>query len=201
MNKPLLSLALTLSCTAAWAADAPPLPAKVAACGSIADAQHRVACYDREIAALSKAPTAATPVAPPAPPAARSVTAAAPPSPPAAAVAPAPATAPAPAAKPATPLASVLTFGQELISKKDRPDPKAPDQLLHAQIKEAREVRPGEYRITLDNGQTWSQSEPKFGFTLKAGDAITLGKAAMGSYRLWRDQDGSKSWVRVTRIS
>jgi hypothetical protein len=207
MNKPLLSLALTLSCTAAWAADAPPLPAKVAACGSIADAQQRVACYDREIAALSKAPTAATPAAPAAPPAARSVTAAAPPSPPAAAVAPAPATAPAPApapapaAKSATPLASVLSFGQELISKKDRPDPKAPDQLLHAQVKEAREVRPGEYRITLDNDQVWSQPEPKFGLTLKAGDAITIGKAAMGSYRLWRDQDGSKSWVRVTRIS
>ncbi len=199
MNKPLLSLALTLSCTASWAADAPALPAKVAACGSIADAQQRVACYDREIAALSKAPTAATPVAPPAPPAARSVTPPAPPSPPAAAAAPLPAS--APAAKSAIPIASVLTFGQELISKKDRPDPKAPDQLLHAQIKEAREVRPGEYRITLDNGQVWSQSEPKFGFTLKAGDAVTLGKAAMGSYRLWRDQDGSKSWVRVTRIS
>ena len=75
------------------------------------------------------------------------------------------------------------------------------NELLHAQVKEAREVRPGEFRITLDNGQTWSQSEPKFGFTLKAGDAITLGKAAMGSYRLWRDADGSKSWVRVTRIS
>ena len=199
MNKPLLSLALTLSCTASWAADAPALPAKVAACGSIADAQQRVACYDREIAALSKAPTAATPVAPAAPPAARSVTPPAPPSPPAAAAAPVPA--PAPAAKPAAPLASVLSFGQELISKKDRPDPKAPDQLLHAQVKDAREVRTGEYRITLDNGQVWSQSEPKFGFTLKAGDAITLGKAAMGSYRLWRDADGSKSWVRVTRIS
>ena len=76
MNKPLLTLALTLSCTAAGAASPPAtLPASVAACLRVTDAGQRLACYDQSVAALlpaaaPPAPVAATTPAVKAPPAA-----------------------------------------------------------------------------------------------------------------------------------
>lgn len=198
MNKPLLSLALTLSCTAAWAAEGPQLPASVAACGSIQDAQQRGACYDREIAALNKTPPKAAAPAP--------ATAAAPAQPSDAtsrAVAPPPSTgkpAPSTASKVMAPFTAAVTFGQELISKKVRPPQDAADQFMHATITSVREPIPGEFRFVLDNGQTWSQQEPKLGFFLKQGDGVTIGRGALSAYRLWRDEDGGKAWVPVTRI-
>ena len=206
MNKPLLTLALTLSCTAAGAASPPAtLPASVAACLRVTDAGQRLACYDQSVAALLPATTVAPPAAPvaaatpaikappaaPAPPpvaaskAASAVAAAAP-------VA-APAAAPAPAA--------TATFGQEQLSSKQRPPADPADQTLHAKVTALRAPVPDTYRITLDNGQVWQQQESRFGFSLTAGDSVTLGKGAMGSYRLWRDADGPKAWVRVTRIN
>ena len=64
MNKPLLTLALTLSCTAAGAASPPAtLPASVAACLRVTDAGQRLACYDQSVAALLPAAAPPAPVA------------------------------------------------------------------------------------------------------------------------------------------
>jgi hypothetical protein len=198
MNKPLLTLALTLSCTAAGAASPPAtLPASVAACLRVTDAGQRLACYDQSVAALLPA----TIVAPPAAPVAAATPAikappAAPAAPPVAASKAASAVAAAaPVAAPAP------TFGQEQLSSKQRPPADPADQTLHAKVTALRAPVPDTYRITLDNGQVWQQQESRFGFSLTAGDSVTLGKGAMGSYRLWRDADGPKAWVRVTRIN
>ena len=184
MNKPLLTLALTLSCTAAGAASPPAtLPASVAACLRVTDAGQRLACYDQTVAALLPAAPVAPPVA--APKAATAVAAAAPVAAPIAA----PPAAPAP------------TFGQEQLSSKQRPPADPADQTLHATVTALRTPVPDNYRISLDNDQVWQQQESRPGFSLKIGDTITLGKGAMGSYRLWRDADGPKAWVRVSRIN
>ena len=203
MNKPLLTLALTLSCTAAGAASPPAtLPASVAACLRVTDAGQRLACYDQSVAALlpaaaPTAPVAATTPAVKAPPAAPAPPPVAAPKPAAAVAAAAPVAAPAtaPAAAPAP------TFGQEQLSSKQRPPADPADQTLHAKVTALRAPVPDTYRITLDNGQVWQQQESRFGFSLTAGDSVTLGKGAMGSYRLWRDADGPKAWVRVTRVN
>ena len=203
MNKPLLTLALTLSCTAAGAASPPAtLPASVAACLRVTDAGQRLACYDQSVAALlpaaaPPAPVAATTPAVKAPPAAPAPPPVAAPKPVAAVAAAEPVAAPAtaPAAAPAP------TFGQEQLSSKQRPPADPADQTLHAKVTALRAPVPDTYRITLDNGQVWQQQESRFGFSLTAGDSVTLGKGAMGSYRLWRDADGPKAWVRVTRVN
>jgi hypothetical protein len=216
MNKPLLTLALTLSCTAAGAASPPAtLPASVAACLRVTDAGQRLACYDQSVAALLPATIVAPPAAPVAPAAAPAAAVAATTpavkAPPAAPVPPpvaAPKVAPAvaaaaPVAAPiaAPPAAPAPTFGQEQLSSKHRPPADPADQTLHAKVTALRAPVPDTYRITLDNGQVWQQQESRFGFSLTAGDSVTLGKGAMGSYRLWRDADGPKAWVRVTRIN
>jgi hypothetical protein len=200
MNKPLLTLALTLSCTAAGAASPPAtLPASVAACLRVTDAGQRLACYDQSVAALLPATTVA---APPAPVAATTPAVKAPPAAPAPPPVAAPKVAPAvAAAAPAAAPAPAPTFGQEQLSSKQRPPADPADQTLHAKVTALRTPIPDTYRITLDNGQVWQQQESRFGFSLTAGDSVTLGKGAMGSYRLWRDADGPKAWVRVTRVN
>ena len=198
MNKPLLTLALTLSCTAAGAASPPAtLPASVAACLRVTDAGQRLACYDQSVAALLPATTVAPPAAPvaAATPAIKAPPAAPAPPPVAASKAASAVAAAAPVAAPAP------TFGQEQLSSKQRPPADPADQTLHAKVTALRAPVPDTYRITLDNGQVWQQQESRFGFSLTAGDSVTLGKGAMGSYRLWRDADGPKAWVRVTRIN
>jgi len=198
MNKPLLTLALTLSCTAAGAASPPAtLPASVAACLRVTDAGQRLACYDQSVAALLPATIVAPPAAPvaAATPAIKAPPAAPAPPPVAASKAASAVAAAAPVAAPAP------TFGQEQLSSKQRPPADPADQTLHAKVTALRAPVPDTYRITLDNGQVWQQQESRFGFSLTAGDSVTLGKGAMGSYRLWRDADGPKAWVRVTRIN
>ena len=198
MNKPLLTLALTLSCTAAGAASPPAtLPASVAACLRVTDAGQRLACYDQSVAALLPATIVAPPAAPvaAATPAIKAPPAAPAPPPVAASKAASAVAAAAPVAAPAP------TFGQEQLSSKQRPPADPADQTLHAKVTALRAPVPDTYRISLDNGQVWQQQESRLGFSLKVGDTVTLGKGAMGSYRLWRDADGPKAWVRVTRVN
>lgn len=55
----------------------------------------------------------------------------------------------------------------------------------------------GLMRITLDNGQVWSQNAPDAFFRLKTGDKVKIQPAALGSYLL---SGPSKRSTRVTRI-
>jgi hypothetical protein len=173
MNRSLVSLAVALACGPAWPGDRPSqLPANVAACASIQDGAQRARCYDREVAALSKAPLPTSP-------------AVAPESPPSFAV-PAP---PPPA-----------DFGVDSLNRKARTIPEPVAATLQATVSTVREAQPGLYVLTLDNGQVWSQSESRTGFELKAGDSVSIKKGTMGSYRLWGTASGSWNWVRVIRV-
>jgi hypothetical protein len=185
MKKTFLMMALALPGGAALpAANAQQLPATLDACANLQDAAQRLSCYDREVAALRKAVVAATPRPTPAPTA-----------PAVAATTPAPATArPATEARPAS-----AVFGQELLGKNARAEDKVVYEDLHAKIASLHEIRPGEYRITLDNDQTWKQTEAAYAFELKVGEPVTLKRATLGSYRLYRDTGNGKQWVRVTR--
>jgi 23S rRNA pseudouridine2605 synthase len=59
---------------------------------------------------------------------------------------------------------------------------------------------PKVYLVTLDNGQVWRHEDGGMAPYLVPGDAVTISRGAMGSYRLTRDAGKSKDWVRVTRV-
>jgi hypothetical protein len=53
MHRPIIMIALAMSCTSALSAESrPPLPAGMAACAEIPDAVQRATCYDKEVARL-----------------------------------------------------------------------------------------------------------------------------------------------------
>lgn len=55
----------------------------------------------------------------------------------------------------------------------------------------------GESIVTLENDQVWEQAEPGTTVLLKAGDSVTIRKAALGSYVLVTP---SRAAVRVRRV-
>jgi hypothetical protein len=177
MNRSLFSIAVALACVPTWPAEGTSqLPANVAACANIPDTMQRASCYDREVAALSKAPVPAIPTRPPS-------------ASPSGVAPPAPAPAPAPA-----------EFGVDSLERKARATSEPASVTLKATVTSLREPRPGVYVITLDNGQVWRQSEPRISFLLKTGDGVSLKRGTLDAYRLWRDADGAKNWVRVSRV-
>ena len=150
------------------------------ACARMTDSAARLACYDREVAPLARkvaeparAPSPAVPV--PAPAAATVPT-------------PAPATTPAP------------SFGQEQLTREQGPAAKEEEVALHARLSSQKSVGPGLFNLYLDNGQVWRHEDQVLGSYLKDGDAITIEKGALGSYKLTRDAGKSRNWIRVTRV-
>lgn len=71
---------------------------------------------------------------------------------------------------------------------------------VQARIVESRKSGGGLYVITLDNGQVWRHESGSMEPYLKAGEAVTISKGALGSHRLTLDSSKSKNWVRVTRV-
>jgi hypothetical protein len=61
-------------------------------------------------------------------------------------------------------------------------------------------VGSSEFILYLDNGQAWRHQDQVLGEYLRQGEAITISRAALGSYRLTRDAGSTKNWIRVTRI-
>jgi hypothetical protein len=211
----LVFLAVALPVGAAAPADSVD---RLVGCADLADGQQRLACFDREVAPLRSARTAGQPrPAAPAP-------APGPPPAPAAAVLPAPAAAPppapvvatgtpAPASVPAPPVASIpaatpaLTitsdptgFGAEDLPLKNRPQSPQQTVALRATIAQLRESAPGEFLVTLDNGQIWRTDDTIRGRQLVIAEAVTISRASLGSYRMTRDAIDAKSWLRVRRV-
>ena len=91
-------------------------------------------------------------------------------------------------------------FGAEQIIQKPSELKKGQSLELKATIDTLRETMPDTWLFTLDNGQVWRQDEVRVGFLPEQGEEVTLRKGALGSYRLNLDKDGSKAWVRVTRM-
>ncbi|MEP7313146.1 MAG: hypothetical protein ABI859_11225 [Pseudomonadota bacterium] len=180
MRKPVITLVLAAAWAPAWSADTPPAIDKLVACTDVKDSGQRLSCFDREIAPLARAKASSAPVssgisvAPGPPPAAASAGTAATPGP--------------------TP-----TLGQEQLASRLKPPKQDSDLTLHANIAAIRQVASGTFLVSLDNGQAWRHEDQTQGAYLRVGEAITISKAAMGSYRLTRDAGDSKNWIRVSR--
>ena len=200
---------------AAGAASDPALPDALKSCARIVEDAARLACFDREVTALSgvsQAPqaTSAAPVAPVAEAApvttAAASTAAAPPG----AVAPAateggaatasPRRGPDASSQPGA-LSPEQSFGLSLaeIRKLQTPQGEAAATLkkLTAHVATVYHNAAGRQVFTLDNGQVWRQAETKPDFTAGPGTAVTISTGALGSYWV---ETGPHNWTRVERV-
>ena len=169
----LLCLVCAVPC---WAAD--PL-AGLLSCRELTDAAARLACFDRETAALASAP--AVPVA--AAPANTASVAAAP-------VAASPITSPAAQAPapPTAPLTSEQKFGlsSSSIAAKEAAGTQAPKETkLQARITGLTLAGDGRTLFTLDNSQVWRQLEADGTDVMaRLGDPVTISRGLLGSYWL-----------------
>ena len=182
MQKHLVILAVGLSLSTVGASAADPALDSLVACAGISDSAARLACFDREIAPLARAGTPAGSATPPR----------------AALPVPGPAVPATPVARP--PAAVTPTFGDEQLSREQRPAPKTEDMTLHARLTSQKAAGGGFTNLYLDNGQVWRHQDQVLGGYLRDGDAITIEKGALGSYKLSRDAGKSRDWIRVTRV-
>jgi hypothetical protein len=150
--------------------------AALEACTKLSDDSARLACFDREVAALIAREHAPAPVA------------AAPP----AAAAPAP----APAKQLTEEEKMGLTPGR--IQQLERPPsaPPPPDT-MSVDIQSIAVDANGYQVFTLANGQVWRQVERDTTFRVKAGDSIVISRGVMGSYFL---SYGKHRNTRVSRV-
>ena len=90
-------------------------------------------------------------------------------------------------------------IGEEQLAREQRPAPEKEELTLHARLSSQKAVGAG-FNLYLDNGQVWRHEDRVLGSYLKDGDAITIEKGALGSYKLSRDAGKSRNWIRVTRV-
>ncbi len=166
------------------------------ACRDIADAAERLACFDREAAALAPAPTAPAKTAP----VAVTAPAVAPPAPAApAAAAAAPSPPPAAAPTPAPPDAR-QTFGlsARAVEEKEAAAGLRPVTIsrIEAHIVRTAHTSDGYMVFTLDNDQVWRQIEVE-NILVNPGETVTISHAALGSY--WLKMSSGRG-CKVTRL-
>ncbi len=148
-------------------------PGTAAACAPIEDPTQRLSCYDRA-AGRPAAPHASVPV--PAAPAA---------------VAPAPASAAAgTAAAPAA--ANPRSFG---LYTAEHPAPPPAPSTITGTVASLGTSASGRATVTLEGGQLWELADPDP--LLAAGDAVTIRRAALGSFEMTTP---SKRTHRVRRL-
>jgi hypothetical protein len=177
-----IAMALVLAIGAYRMADAqtPPAPSlqdQLRSCAAVADAAHRLTCFDRLAAALAPAASAAAPI-PVAPPAA-------------------PPAAPAPPAVPVASAAAASGFGVSngpLAAKEQSSKPKSMTAVVAAVSSRGR----GELVVTLDNGQVWVQNQAVDYFPLKPGDRVEINVGALESYVMW--VPSTRRACKVTRV-
>jgi hypothetical protein len=177
---------LCLVCAApCWAAD--PL-ANLLACREVTDAAARLACFDRETAALARAPAlAATPVTGPAAPATNPVV---------------PVTTPATPTPVAAPLTPEQKFGLSstaIAAKEESAGTQAPkESKLQGRITALALAGDGRTVFTLDNSQVWRQLEADGTDVMaRLGDPVTISRGLLGSYWL---QLKTGRGCKVTRL-
>jgi hypothetical protein len=180
---------------------------RLVACAGMPDSAARLACYDREVAPVAREVAGRARASRPAAPEPEPATTPAPepatvPLPASATVpAPAPTTIPLPATAtvPAPPTSSAASFGQEQLTRDQRAASKE-ELTLHARLSSQKSAGPGLFNLYLDNGQVWRHEDQVSGSYLKDGEAITIEKGALGSYKLTRDAGKPRNWIRVTRV-
>ena len=151
---------------------------QLVACAGMTDSGARLACYDREVAPLAREVAGRARASSPA--------------------APTPARVPTPS--PATAITPAPSFGQEQLTREQSPAAEKEERTLHARLSSQKSVGGGRFNLYLDNGQVWRHEDSVLGFDLKDGDAITIEKGALGSYKLSRDTGKWRDWIRVTRV-
>jgi hypothetical protein len=163
------------------------LDAALRACRVIADTGARAACYDRIVDGL------AVPAAAASPPGALPPAVAVPPSPPPAAPLAVTPQAPRPAPPPAA------RFGADDLPREKREPgvPPPPDQIV-AKAVAVRTDAQGFVVVTLDNGQTWRQTDGP-GLRILPGAEVKIRSGLMGSY-LMSLASGNRS-VRARRVN
>jgi hypothetical protein len=140
-------------------------------CSTVVEDRARLKCYDEQAARQKKAAAAASP-------------------------------APAAASKPARATSPSSDFGlnEEALRKRQaasNPDtPKDPEQLVARVAAVAKKPR-GEFRITLDDGQVWEETQhSSSSIPPGVGDTVTIKRGLLGSYFLER---GAGLALRVKR--
>ena len=168
-------------------------------CAVIADATERLACYDslfRDLAAGSEPAGVAVAAAAAGAPAGAAPAASAA----AAPVAAASSAAVSPAAGAPATVDPVTEFGLTE-QQKERRQPKdtkpEPLQGIEATVTAAEQDRYGPWRLTLDNGQVWVQTETALGVRFQAGDKVEIRKASLGSFVLTLP---GRPVIRVRRV-
>jgi hypothetical protein len=179
-----LRLCLPLICVLfALPGEAADTLADVLACRAISDSQARLACFDRETAALASAPAASLAAAP--------------------AVA-APAAAPAAAAPTARnapvldPQQSFGLSGSAIAAHEEASGARPPKvSKIEGRIVALALTGNGRTLFTLDNTQVWRQLESDGDVLARLGDAATVSRGMLGSYWL---QLKSGRGCKVTRV-
>ena len=183
----LVCLIFSLPCAAAE-----PL-AGLLACRALTDSATRLACFDRETAALAAAPAAPLAATSPAAPVAGTPAVAAPQG-----------TASAPAA-PAVQAAPVLSAQQSFglsgsaIAAHEEAAGARPQKLakLEARVVALALAGNGRTLFTLDNTQVWEQIESDGDMLAKLGDSATISRGLLGSY--WLQLKNGRG-CKVTRV-
>jgi hypothetical protein len=174
------SVLLCLACAPCGAAE--PL-AGVLACRALTDAAARLACFDRETAALASEPAAGLTAAPAfAAPATTATSVAAP-------------------AHPASVLDAQQSFGLSgsAIAANEEASGARPPKVskIEARVVALALTGNGRTLFTLDNTQVWRQLESEGDMLAKLGDTATISRGLLGSYWL---QLKSGRGCKVTRV-
>jgi hypothetical protein len=177
-------LAWTAPCSAAGSL------AGLLACRDLADAASRLACYDRESAALAPAPKAPGPSAAASPAGASSAT------PPSAAAA---STAASTTAHPALDAQQKFGLSEHTIAEREgTAGTRASGAIkIEAHIARVAPGADGRFAFTLDNDQVWRQLSAEGDLLARQGDAVTISHGLLSSYWL---QMKSGRGCKVTRL-
>ncbi len=164
------------------------------ACREIADANARLACFDREASVFAPASKASVKSVGPAPAAATP----APAQPPAAAVAQPLAPAATPVAAPAVDSQEQFGLSERVVAEQEIAAGKRPSKIskIEAHIVRTAHASDGHLIFTLDNDQVWRQLEVEEILT-KPGEAVTISRALLGSF--WLKMSSGRG-CKVTRL-
>jgi len=67
---------------------------------------------------------------------------------------------------------------------------------VETQVERVASAGEGRYRFILANGQRWTQAETRSVYNVRAGDTVTIRRAALGSYMLVSERGGAAHRVR-----
>jgi hypothetical protein len=69
---------------------------------------------------------------------------------------------------------------------------------VHAKVVELRETVPNAFLITLDNGQVWRQTQPRYDYVLRPGSDVRIYSSRWRSFRL--DSPQQRGYIQVERV-